>query len=189
MHWWFIMRNMTNDCIYRYVNVLYCKYVGDYAIYYSKFTYLYMHLLVIFLIISFPGCCLYILPVWTHYLLKRVFPTYHTTNAMKLVSYPLSTVEVAALFNQFFLFPANVQCWGDIWQYIKLITCSSVVYVVFETVFCTVHLTLVSCHFKSADEMYFKHNEPPPVSVLWFTFQWFITQQSIPYFSYIMWDI
>ena len=57
-------------------------------------------------------------------------------------------------------------------------TCSSVVYevtlpyllylseVVFETVFCTVHLTVVSCHFKSVGETYFKHNEPPHVSVL-----------------------
>ena len=57
-------------------------------------------------------------------------------------------------------------------------TCSSVVYevtlpyllhlseVVFDMVFCTVYFTVVSCHFKSVGETYFKHNEPPHVSVL-----------------------
>lgn len=64
------------------------------------------------------------------------------------------------------------------WQYLKLNTFSSLVYkvthpyilhcneVFFEMVFCNVHHTVVSYHFKSVGEIYFKHNEPLPVSVL-----------------------
>jgi hypothetical protein len=149
---------------------------------------------------SCPGRSLPPGKIWYHLYRRLGGPQSQSGQVRKILPppgfNPRTIQPIASRYTDWATWPTEVT-----WQYLKLNTCSSVVYevtlsyllrlseVIFEMVFCTVHRTVVSYHFKSVGEIYFKHNEPPPISVLWFTFQWFIIQQSIPYFSYVMWDI
>jgi hypothetical protein len=107
MHWWFITRNKTNKCIYRYVNVLYCKHVWGLAIYNTVNSHIFICTYWSYFSSSVFLCVVCIFYLFEHITcLKEFFPTYHTTNAVELVSYPLSTVEVKLLLHlsKFFYF-------------------------------------------------------------------------------------